>query len=500
MGVFRGAERATGRRLAIFAASCLLKLPLAYVFLGSVDLLNLMDITVNLMDGDRSSFAHVPYLPTVPLFTWAAGHLNALLDLPPAFAYKLVPIFFDSLLAVLVYDFARQAGNPRAFRAGMLYALCPVAVIIDSFHVQWESLLIFFLLLAIYIRRFRAPTAGKYVLYGVSLAASVLIKPVSVLFVPFLIRGGGGRPASDFFKNNLLYAGGGLGLGFLFLLVYLALGVDPLARLPIIAGYANTGVTITGLPFAPPFSEFSFLKARLWILGPVLYVLYFFYRGKIAFPDAVLLIFLIILAVSGISPQYLFWPVALLLATGRLAGGAIYVLAVSFFYLFYYMHPAAPYMAGENMATFAALKSFAWAMPPAYLSEPRFLALIKILGNYLLPALSLVLAGMVLLRPERPVENQGRERRAERLGTAYLALGALSLLVAVGLIGLSQGLGPEVNMEALLTARLEQYAMHPNGKLFTGDYGPATPFNIFHLGLAGSVLWSAVAAWGGRAR
>lgn len=493
IAVFTGAERTAGRRLTIFAASCLLKLPLAYVFLGSVDLLNLMDITVNLMDGDGSYFARLPYLPTVPLFTWAAGHLNALLDLPPAFAYKLVPIFFDSLLAVLVYDFARQAGNPRAFRAGMLYALCPVAVIIDSFHVQWESLLIFFLLLAIYIRRFRAPTAGKYVLYGVSLAASVLIKPVSVLFLPFLIRRGGARRASHFFKNNLLYAGGGLGLGFLFLAVYLALGVDLLARLPFIAGYANTGVTIIGLPFASPFSEFSFLKFRLWILAPLLFVLYFFYRGKIAFADAVLLTFLIILAVSGISPQYLFWPVALLLATGRLAAAAVYVLAASLFYLFYYMHPAASFMAGENMATFAALKSFAWAMPPAYLTEPRFLAPIKLLGNYLLPALSLVLAGMVLLRPGGAPATV---RRVERLGTAYLALGGLSLLAAVWLIGLSPGLGQEVNMEALLAARLEQYAMHPNGTLFTGDYGPATLFNIFHLGLAGTVLWSAVAVWG----
>ncbi len=324
-----GAGRVAGRRAAIFTASSLLKLPLAFVFLGSIDLINLIEITVNLMDGDGGSFAHLPYLPTVPLFTWAAGYVNALLDLPPAFAYKLVPIFFDGLLAVLVYDFARLAGDRRAFRAGMLYALCPVAVLIDCFHVQWEALLIFFLLLGVHIRRFRAPGAGKYILYGMSLAASVLIKPLSVIFLPFLISGQGARPVVNFFKRNLLYAAGGLGLGLIFLLIYLALGVDPIQRLPIIAGYANTGVTISGLPFAYPFSELSFLKIRLWIIGPLHYVLYFFFRGGITFSDAVPLSFLIILAVSGISPQYLFWPVAFLLATGRLASGAVYVLAVS---------------------------------------------------------------------------------------------------------------------------------------------------------------------------
>ncbi|MDP6173017.1 MAG: hypothetical protein QGF09_02485 [Rhodospirillales bacterium] len=304
------------QRAVIFGASCLLELSLAYIFMGSVDLLNLMEITVNLMDGDGSQFVRVPYLPAMPLFTWAAGSLNVLWDLPAPFAYKIIPIFFDSLLAVLVYDFALRAGNPRAFLAGLLYALCPMAVLIDSFHVQWEGLLIFFLMLAIHIRTFRAPGGTKYVLYGASLAMSVLIKPVSVIFIPFLVGGDGARVALDFLKNNLLYAAGGLGVGLIFLITQQILGVDTMARLPIIAGYANKGVTIIGLPFAEPFNEFAFLKSHIWLIGPVLYLLYFFFRGRINFPDAVLAAFLFILGFSGISTQYLAWPVALFLATG----------------------------------------------------------------------------------------------------------------------------------------------------------------------------------------
>ncbi len=167
---------------------------------------------------------------------------------------------------------------------------------------------------------------------------------------------------------------------------------------------------------------------------------------------------------------------------------------ISIFHLFYYMHPEAPFIAGENMATFAALKSFAWAMPPAHLMAPGFLTLIKILGNYLLPVLSLILAVMVLARPGKYVTEVG----AERLGNMYLILGALPFLVAGSLIGFSTWIGTDVNMAAYLGDNLGQYAMHAEGKHFTGDYGEPSVFNIFHLGLAGSLAWSGAALWGCR--
>jgi hypothetical protein len=421
--------------------------------------------------------------------------VNALTTLPAAFTYKIVPIFYDSLLAVLVYDFAKLHGVRSPLRCGLLYALCPVSAIIACFHVQWDSLLIFFLLAAIYIRRFRGAGPAALVLQGIALGASIMIKPISIIFIPFfMIDADRRRRLGAFLGENAWFATGGFGIAIAFLIVFAVLGVDPIAHLPIIAGYANSGVTITGLPFAYPFTEFPFLKARLWILGPIVLIHFFFHQGKISFTDSILLTFLVILALGGISPQYLLWPVALLLATGRLHSSALYVAGVSVFYLFYYMNPEAPFIAWENMATFAALKPLGWAMPPAHLADPALLPWIRGMGNYLLPALAVGLAGVIIARAGRRPEAPGAE--TGKSADILLAAAAAGFLAAIGLIAISHWAGFEVDMSALLKDRLEAYAMHQNGELFAGDYGKPSLFNIFHLGLLAVAAWSTGAAWG----
>src|ERR1700733_8586898 len=132
-------------RILIFLAALLLKGFAGAVFFGSVDLVNAAMGSLAILAGKQ---IHVPYFPTINAFLWLGGVLSAALSVPFALSLKLVPILFDSLLAVLVYDLVRRSEPRLALQAGLLYALSPLALLITSFQGQWDAIALFFLLLA----------------------------------------------------------------------------------------------------------------------------------------------------------------------------------------------------------------------------------------------------------------------------------------------------------------------------------------------------------------
>ena len=487
---------ANWRRAAILFAALALRFVLGYVFFGSVDLLNMIGITTSIFDGDGRLITSRPYFPTVSVFDWLAGYMNTATALPLAFCFKIAPIVFDSLLAVLVYDLAAARGTPKAFLLGMLYALCPVAVIVNSFHVQWDSILIYFLALALFVRGSFADSPGKYVLFGMVFCLSILIKPVAAVFLPLLLVRA--DTAKTFLTYNSCTAAGLASTFLIYLGVLWLMGFDIAAMFEHILGYAHTGVIITGLPFAYPFSEFDFMKTRLWITGPILYVAYFYYLGKISFTDSVVLVFALTLGLAGISTQYQLWLIPFLLVTGRTSWTALYGLAASIFMMFYYMNPLAPYFPGENMGTFAALKPFAWAMPPAYLTAEWTLPLIKGLGNYAIPCISLAIAVSViranwrgLCEPPAPGGEGGVFWRLYAPASAAVFLAVLVLYLAADPAALYG------SFSAVLEDKLGDYAMTVGKGRALGDYGGSSAFNIFYLGVLAAAAWS-FAAWRAR--
>lgn len=171
----------------IFLVAFLLRTMLGYLFYGSIDVGAFMSINAHTFDGTlvQHPFTIWCAFPIIPFYLWLSGLLAIKTSLPIAFCFKVIPIIFDSLLAVLVFDFVRQINPARALQAGFLYACCPLALMITCIHGQWDGLPILFFLLSLFVRDFYQDSYKKYFLYGALFAFSFLLKPISLIFLLF---------------------------------------------------------------------------------------------------------------------------------------------------------------------------------------------------------------------------------------------------------------------------------------------------------------------------
>ena len=165
----------------LFLIAATVRLSIAYLFFGSIDVVNDTLHSTCLFDGVPLD-PPVPYLPGVQLLIWLGGQLALHTGLPVAFCYKLFPCLFDSLIAVLIA--VSPSGGSRSLRLGYLYAFAPVAMIVMALHGQWDSVFLYFLILSFFLLRFE--TRWGYVLAGAAFVMSVVAKPVAVPLVPFL--------------------------------------------------------------------------------------------------------------------------------------------------------------------------------------------------------------------------------------------------------------------------------------------------------------------------
>src|SRR5690348_13788442 len=138
-------QHAGYHRALIFLASFAVKTIAGALFFGSVDVVNSATNSIALLGGRQ---VHLPYLPAINAFLWLEGAIAASLPVLLPLSLKLIPILFDSLLAVLIYDLVGRKEARWALRAGLLYALNPLTILITGFHGQWDSIALFFLLLA----------------------------------------------------------------------------------------------------------------------------------------------------------------------------------------------------------------------------------------------------------------------------------------------------------------------------------------------------------------
>lgn len=158
---------------------------LGYIFFGSVDIPCFISMTHCTLHHDLLAFPMWNYVPVLTYFLWLAGFLAVKTPLPLAFCIKIIPIFFDSLLASLIVSIVQKTKPAQAWLCGLAYALCPVAILITSIHGQWDALFLFFLVLSFYVRDFFEDRAAKFFWFGVIFGLSLLIKPASLIFLPF---------------------------------------------------------------------------------------------------------------------------------------------------------------------------------------------------------------------------------------------------------------------------------------------------------------------------
>jgi hypothetical protein len=371
-------------RLLIFSAALLLKGFAGAVFFGSVDLVNAATASLALLAGQQ---IHVPYFPSINAFLWLGGVLSATLPVPFPLSLKLVPILFDSLLAVLVYDLVRRQEPRLALRAGLLYALSPLALLITSFQGQWDAIALFFLLLAFGILE-DGHDSRNAMLFGALFGISLLIKPIAL---PFLLLFPLSKRRGKWFIEWPAIFGFTLVLGIAFA-IFASYGYSTIDVLIDILAYSNKGVQTFGLPFA----LLPHWHIRLWIVLPMVLLAALHHKGKLTAMDAMLLFYLCCLGTTGLSPQYLLWPLPLLLVTKRLRLAAFYTAVGTAFLLLYYSNPWTSFYAFENLGVFAPLRSLSWLLPPAALEQRELLPMVNALGNLAFPACAVVVAALVV--------------------------------------------------------------------------------------------------------
>lgn len=458
------------QRFVIVMSALLVRFPLVFIFFGSADMRNEVSIT-------KLIFAHTqgalnlphPYIPLAAMLSWAAGVLNIYTSLPLSFCYKIFPIFFDLMLVVLVYDIFKRSKPEYAATVGLLYAFAPIPLIINCIHFQFDSIVLFFLVLSFYVRDYFHDSYTKYFLFGVLFALSFLFKSYALLFLFFFFTpfknfshklghlwciGKGAAslictaaitvyiiarlsrfsltrcavqiieylPVLVFWgiiifvilamiaALSYLYKKSPADLRLYFsyqasavvgmlLTVATVLGVLHLLGFNVLVGidnllrFANHETPLFGLPFAYPFTITSWrilLENRLWLLSITGLVAYIYYQEQIDTFTGIFLSFMAIMGLTGLYAPYLQWPVVFFLLAGFFRLCALYNLLGAGFLLLFYCNPYAnfsfPY---QSILSFSAFKSFAWLMPPHYVTDQSFIPVLALFGNYIIPIFSL---------------------------------------------------------------------------------------------------------------
>lgn len=175
------------KKIIIGLCALLTRVLCGYSFFGSIDISAFISIHLHTLHDTLSLHPFLIWcsFPVIPFYLWACGLLAVKTSLPLTFCFKTIPIFFDTLIALLIYDTVNQKYPAQAFKAGLLHALSPVSIIITCIHGQWDAVPLFFLVLSFYIKTYYKHTQTTAFLYGALFVFSFLLKPLSLIFIPF---------------------------------------------------------------------------------------------------------------------------------------------------------------------------------------------------------------------------------------------------------------------------------------------------------------------------
>lgn len=263
-----------------------------------------------------------PYPPPWALVEVIAALASAAWHVPFVVCVTLLPILADIATGYLVYRLL-EARFEVALAALVLYVFNPLTIMITSLHGQFDSLPIFFVLLAVYFtRRGRGIVAP-----ALCLAAGIAIKSFPVLLLPlFVLRVSGLRAKIAFVLVSMLPV--------VFLLApYVSHGAVPVLReLLAYSGVPDQGwgmllwhgkMLLTGQHIAVSVMNYPLFVSKVGFLAAYAVLLVLFrqrQRSQTPLPieQEVCLIFMSFYAIyGGISGQYFLWLFPFLLLLSR---------------------------------------------------------------------------------------------------------------------------------------------------------------------------------------
>lgn len=355
------------RRLGLVLAAALLVrlVPILAADEVVADVLRYQKAARHVLDVSWNPYLAPRLYPYPPLWIWIEAGSEWLARATGANFAVLVklPVLLADLAIVLMlarWSHARWANDSRsAPRASWLFALHPVSILVTGFHGQFDSVMLFFVLLSL-----RFQQSGRVDASALSLSAAIATKSFPVLLLPFFVRSLGAARAVRFALLAVAPV-------VLILVPYAVADRGALAReLLGYAGVADFGWIgawralrwlATGALARSEATHWpaSIAAARIFFLAAYLAMVWAAATGRLRWSglQAALGVFLAFLAFYGaISAQYLLWPVpfgALLPGAAFKAYSAAATAALLGFYLFLapgVLAPAGPGPLGPHAA------------------------------------------------------------------------------------------------------------------------------------------------------
>ena len=405
----------------VFICAFVLRVFIAAVFLGSCDSLNAVSVVPT---AASHAYFYLPYFPVIDNILGASGFLIAKLHFVPiALVPKLIPCFADSLIAVwfLLDDRFDQRFRQRA---AWLYVFCPLPLILICIQGQWDSMwvlpMVSALAMADLLKHATKRRRNTLLIIGALLGIAILSKPVAIIAAGLLIPNYRNRKSSNEWIQEccLIVIGFALTMGAFFAKFALD-GTNLHRNINNVISYAGTpGFTIFGpaklwylhalsvipvnrnvalqeLTVNADFRDLSII----YVLAIVLYQI--FARVPLDKMTAAAAALLICPAVGGLAPQYLFWPLVFIIASGRIRAAVLYALSASSLYFVFFLIPGASAVKGESSAAYLPLHSLRFLGIPRsalewFANSPVALDIWNPLANVIVP-IAMCLFGLYLL-------------------------------------------------------------------------------------------------------
>jgi hypothetical protein len=281
------------------------------------------------------------FLPLMPYVFAVEQHLGLSWEL----AGKIAPVAADVAITLLL---GRLALGSDAGRVPLLYALCPVPILVTGLHGQVEAVGLAFGLGGLLLAR-RQRTVGSGVLVGLAVATKTW--PVLLALGPLRET-----PCSRWWRLVLAAAAV---VAVVLLSIPLFLHDSLRAAVTVLANYRSfsgvwgwTGILnvyhLTGRGYAGPGVDVAQHAGTLLTVAALAAAVACFWRaGAVPLTAAVLLAFLVVTA--GFGVQYLLWPIPFVLLLHRRSGLVFTALASVYAGYAYYLvadgTPAHPVLA-----------------------------------------------------------------------------------------------------------------------------------------------------------
>lgn len=432
----QGTARWQERPGAVFFSAFAVRVIIATVFLGSCDALNAIAV---MPAAAAHEYFYLPYFPIIDnILGSSALVISKLHFVPIGLVPKLIPCLADSLIAVWLLKDNRFDKHFRR-RAAWLYVFCPLPIILICVEGQWDSMWVLPMVSALAMADLlKHPTTSRrrtLLIIGVLLGIAILSKPVALVTAGFLIPNFRNRTSTnDWIREcGLILIGFAATMGIFFSKFALD-GTNLHRNIDNVISYAGTpGFTVFGPArfwFVHNLSAHNLAHIEavvtsdlrdlsiIYVLAIVLWQI--FARVPLDKMTAAAAALLICPAVGGLAPQYLFWPLVFILASGRIRAAVLYALSASSIYFVFYLIPGASARGGESVAAYLPLRSLSFLGVPRsaldwFANSSIVLDIWNPLANLIVP-IAMCCFGLYLLVSRTTPEYAPEENHLQPLG------------------------------------------------------------------------------------